>query len=524
MNKINIKITNIFPAMRISFALVLLTVSLLLVGDLFGFTPSEREAELKARKMLCESLAIQFSIFSANNNTKFYSYLESIVKRDETILTAGIRDNDGNLLFQVGNHAEQWGGYIDIKSTATNVLIPIFKGGKSWATVEFKFLPLSSDIFPGSINSSIYKLVLFVFVFGFFAYLLFILRTLRQLDPSAVIPERVNAAFNTLAEGVLIIDEKEQIVLANTAFAEKLGQTPESFLGIKASELNWKDKSGEAFKETFPWIRALNNGQTNMGYKLDLMVSSGNLKNYIVNSAPILGQKNKTQGVLITFDDVTVLEEKNIELTSLVSILEITQAEIKEQNKELHFLATRDPLTGCLNRRAFYEAFAIEFTKSKKYGIQLSCFMADIDHFKSVNDNYGHATGDEVIKLLANILHANTRKGDLVARYGGEEFCVVLPGLTADEAISVAERIRLGIKNDSVKLFKEGGPRVTASFGVASIFDQAADPAELNNQADKALYAAKQSGRNRVIRWDPNEKSCVSRMHKFLNALADHNT
>lgn len=507
MSKLSKKFVNILPAMRISLALVLLTISLLLVGDLLGFTPSEREGELKARKTLSESLAIQFSILASDNDSKFYQLLESVVKRDDTILTAGIRNISGDLIFHVGNHAQQWGDYKGQKSTATNILVPIFKGGKLWTNVEFKFAPLPADNFFSIIGSSIYKLVLFVFIFGFFAYLLFILRTLRQLDPSTVIPERVNAAFDTLAEGVLILDEKEHIVLANTAFAEKLGRTPDSLLGIKASELSWKNKAEDiSVNEIFPWISALQNGKTNMGYKLDLPVSSGRVHNFVINCAPIFGDHNKCQGVLITFDDVTVLEEKNIELTSLVYKLEITQAEVKEQNKELHYLATRDPLTGCLNRRAFYEAFDIEFAKAKQEGAELSCIMADIDHFKLVNDNYGHSTGDDVIKLLADILHSYTRKGDWVGRYGGEEFCIVLPGLSVDAAISVAERIRLGIKNDSARIYEEAGPRVTASLGVASIFDHAADPAELNNQADQALYVAKQSGRNRVIRWDPSHE------------------
>lgn len=503
MNKLTKKISYFLPAMRISFTLVLLTISLLLIGDLIGFAPNERQAELRARKLLSESLAIQFSIIAVNAESQFYRFLEVIVNRDNAILTAGIRNDDGDLVFHVGNHAEQWGDYNSEKSTATNILVPIIKEGKTWRTVELKFAPLDYDKFPGNISSSIYKLALFILIFGFFAYLFFVLRTLKQLDPTAVVPERVNAAFDTLAEGVLILDEKEQIVLANKAFAEKLDRTPSSLLGIKASELNWKDKSKETVKEILPWTSALKSGKTNMDYKLDLPVSSSAVKNFVVNCAPIFGDQNIAQGVLITFNDVTVLEQKNIELSSLVSQLEITQVEVTQQNKELHFLSTRDPLTGCLNRRAFYEAFGIEFAKAKNEGSELSCLMVDIDHFKLVNDNYGHSRGDDIIQLLADILHSNSRKNDLVGRYGGEEFCVVLPGLSADDAISVAERIRLGIMNDSIRIYEEAGPNVTASLGVASIFDHAANPAELNDQADKALYVAKESGRNRVIRWNP---------------------
>jgi len=506
MNKLSAKTSTILPAMRISFALVSLTVSLLLIADFAGFTPDERQAELRARKLISESLAVQFSILGVNAETQFYRFLDAIINRDDTILTAGVRNNDGNLVFQVGNHAEQWGNYNSQKSTASNILVPIIKNGKTWRTVELKFAPLSSDIFPGIISASIYKLALFILIFGFFAYLFFILRTLRQLDPSAVVPERVNAAFDTLTEGVLILDEKEQIVLANKAFAEKLGRTSASLLGIKAFELGWKYKPEDKSGKILPWTRALQNGETHMGFNLDLPVSSGSVRKFVVNCAPILGDYNVAQGVLITFDDVTVLEQKNIELSSLIAQLETAQVEVTQQNKELHFLATRDPLTGCLNRRAFYEAFDIEFAKAKKQVSELSCLMVDIDHFKLVNDNYGHSTGDDIIQLLANILHSNSRKDDLVGRYGGEEFCLVLPGLSADDAFSVAERIRLSIMNESIKIYERTGPNVTASLGVASIFDHAENPAELNNQADRALYVAKESGRNQVIRWDPSQE------------------
>jgi len=506
MNKLFKKVSHILPAMRISFALVLLTVSLLFIADLAGFTPDERQAELRARKIISESLAVQFSVLGVDAETQFYHFLDVIVNRDDVILTAGIRNNDGDLVFHAGNHVEQWGDYNSQKSTATNLVVPIFKDGKIWRTVELKLAEMNSDKFPGIIGASIYRLVLFILIFGFFAYLFFILLTLRRLDPSAVVPSRVNAAFDTLTEGVLILDEKEQIVLANRAFAEKLGRTPDSLLGIKAVELGWKDKYGPTSRKTLPWTKVIQSGETNMGYHLNLSVSSGLVRKFVVNCGPILDDHNAIQGVLITFDDVTELEQKNIELSSLIDQLETTQVEVTQQNKELHFLATRDPLTGCLNRRSFHEAFGIEFAKAKKEGTELSCIMADIDHFKLVNDNYGHAMGDEIIQLLANILHSNSRKNDLVGRYGGEEFCLVLPGLSADDALSVAERIRLSIMDESTKIYEETGPIVTTSLGVASIFDHAENPAELNNQADKALYVAKESGRNRVIRWDPSQE------------------
>lgn len=501
MNKIRNEIVDILPAMRISIALVMITASLLLIGDIFGFAPSQRDAELKARKAVTESIAVQFSILANANDPKIYRILETFVKRDETILSAGIRNLNGALIYQVNNHEEQWDKYSDQKSTATNIIVPILKDDNIWANIEFKFSSLPSDSFPGIFKTSIYKLIIFIIIYGFIAYLFFILRTLKLLDPSAVIPERVNAAFDTLTEGVLILDEKEQIVLANNAFADKLAQTPKSLLGRKASELKWKDNA-DKFKHAYPWLSVIHGGECIKGFELDMFAHTGTIVKYIINCAPIFGKRNKPQGVLITFDDITELDKKNSELVTLVSQLEAKKIEVTEQNKELEFLATRDPLTGCLNRRSFYAAFELEFAKAKNQQTELSCIMVDIDHFKAVNDKYGHATGDEVIKLLADILLSTTRKHDLVGRYGGEEFCLVLPGLSADNAIKVAERIRFRLKNESSQKYADNGPVVTASVGVASIFDNVKNIVELNDFADKALYVAKQTGRNRVIRWD----------------------
>jgi len=122
--------------------------------------------------------------------------------------------------------------------------------------------------------------------------------------------------------------------------------------------------------------------------------------------------------------------------------------------------------------------------------------MTDIDFFKSVNDRYGHATGDQVIKTVADVLKNCSRDTDIVGRYGGEEFCVILPNLDLEKAAQVAERIRNAIEKISCS-----GVKITVSMGVSSLKQSTNKPDELINQADKALYAAKKSGRNRVVTW-----------------------
>jgi len=168
----------------------------------------------------------------------------------------------------------------------------------------------------------------------------------------------------------------------------------------------------------------------------------------------------------------------------------------KKRNEELDYLAARDPLTNCYNRRILFEVMNRDFLDLPQ--IEEYCIlMVDIDHFKSVNDTYGHSIGDTVLCGVAELLQANIRKSDSVARFGGEEFCIILPNTTQEQAIRIAETIRIKVE----KATFDDIP-VTCSFGVTSIKFKARTPSELIEQADLALYEAKSLGRNQVALWD----------------------
>ena len=499
MNKLRKSMGLMLPAMRISVALALLSACILLTADMLGFTLDEDKVELETRKQIAESLAIQFAIMNPERDISGIENLIRVVaERNPAILSAGIRRADGQVVFQSLDHAQLSQGYDGAKSTSSHVRVPLFQRDRPWGNVELRFRPLKGDSFIGFTQKALFRLLLFIVLIGFFVYLAFMLRTLRQLDPSAVIPDRVNAAFDTLSEGVMIVDEDEQILLTNKAFSNKVGRETVRLLSTKASELDWEGVSKKRSGNELPWVEVLQTGNAVIGAQFNLKSDDGNIIKFAINASPILGPEGEPQGVLVTLDDITEVEAQNVELQTIVNRLEKTQAKVQEQNKELTYLATRDALTGCLNRRSFSDQFNLLFNAAREDATELCCIMVDLDHFKSVNDNFGHATGDEVIKMLAEILKKNTRKDDLVGRYGGEEFCLVLPGMPLDNAVKLAERIRLRVKDESNQRY-ENGPRVTASLGVASMHDQPTDPGNLNHLADEALYAAKQTGRNRVV-------------------------
>ncbi|MEL0642556.1 diguanylate cyclase [Pseudoalteromonas aliena] len=167
----------------------------------------------------------------------------------------------------------------------------------------------------------------------------------------------------------------------------------------------------------------------------------------------------------------------------------------KKRNRELGYLAARDPLTNCYNRRILFDFMNRDFLSLKELG-EYSIILADIDHFKAVNDTYGHSTGDTVLCSVAAILEKNITESDIVARFGGEEFCIILPGSSKEQALNMAETIREQLESTPF----EGGV-VTCSFGVSSIMFGAKTPTELIDQADLALFKSKSSGRNRVTLW-----------------------
>lgn len=176
-------------------------------------------------------------------------------------------------------------------------------------------------------------------------------------------------------------------------------------------------------------------------------------------------------------------------------------ADIRERDERLSLLATTDALTGLANRRHAMETLQTMLARAQRKGEPLGIIMLDIDAFKAVNDRYGHPTGDRVIQEVARVLQANARDYDLVARLGGEEFLVVCDGGTPEATVTMAERIRAGVEAREVHDTLDASLHVTVSLGVYSAVPRSAqeDIEKMIRAADKALYRAKEAGRNRYV-------------------------
>ena len=174
---------------------------------------------------------------------------------------------------------------------------------------------------------------------------------------------------------------------------------------------------------------------------------------------------------------------------------DVTKKRLLEEN--LRNLATTDPLTGASNRRHFMTRGAEEFTRSKRYGTPTTMITLDIDHFKKINDTYGHPVGDEVLKALVAICKDTVRTTDIFARMGGEEFTAILPETDLEDGIKTAERLRVAVEESRVAV-DDGTIQYTVSLGVSQLHNDDVSMEDLMRRADSALYLAKDSGRNRV--------------------------
>lgn len=178
--------------------------------------------------------------------------------------------------------------------------------------------------------------------------------------------------------------------------------------------------------------------------------------------------------------------------------------DIKQQDTQLAKMASTDPLTGLANRREVRARALLELDRVAREGLPLSLLMLDLDHFKSVNDRWGHAAGDAVLRTVASVFRDELRRIDLPGRYGGEEFLVILPNATSDEALVTAERLRVALAKRRTAL-TDNEISITASIGCATYYgDTVITLDEFLERVDTALYSAKNLGRNRVIRWAPS--------------------
>jgi PAS domain S-box-containing protein len=467
---------NRIPArIKIVFGLQLLLISTLGLAIALGFVPNDQAATMRGRATLSEAIAVNASAFvSRLDMAGLDAVLRTEAQRNPEILSMGVRKADGFLVTDVGNHDAHWRSTEVGADTDTRVVVPIWSQDKTWGTVEIRFRPLRMAGLVGLILSPYAKMILFVSVASIASFLIYLKRTLQHLDPSKVVPPHVRAALDTLAEGLLIMDQEGRIALANRAFAAVLGSEPDKLMGARASQLAWEQelpdgKAGAAAAE-FPWLLAVRNNEPQRNVTLHLKDSTGVRRTFIVNCSPVAGARGKARGSLASFEDVTLLVEKEIELRkSKESADEANRAKSEFLARMSHEIRT--PMNAILGftdvlRRGYEdsEAERLEFLNtihsSGQHLLELINDILDLSKIESGKLEI-ELTRCSVHKILAEVVATL----GIRARDKGIDLSLGWVGLAPATILTDPTRFRQVITNlvgNSIKFTEKGGVRLEA--------------------------------------------------------------
>ncbi|MEZ5627418.1 MAG: ATP-binding protein [Rhodocyclaceae bacterium] len=301
---------------HIAVGLAFLVISIVLAAGFLGLIPDRSAAVRDGRIALAEAIAVSAAELAARGQAEQLApTLRLVVKRNADVLSAALRTEEGAIVMQAGPHAANWTLRPADLSTETQLHVPILAGTERWGWLELRFRPITPTGLAGWIANPWVKLVGFIFVSALFVFYFYLGKVLRHLDPSGAVPDRVRSALDTLTEGLLVLDRKQTVVLANRAFAEFIGTPAGALIGKNAKTLSWANRDGGAFDlDAAPWTAALRDGEVHANNAVHLHAPDGSLHTFQVNCAPILTGGRQPGGVLISLDDITSIEQNSIEL------------------------------------------------------------------------------------------------------------------------------------------------------------------------------------------------------------------
>lgn len=501
----------ISPLGKLTLSLVLMMVSLVLMANLFlSAVPAGGQSERQSRQQVATALAAQLTVLLPRDDPALVRQSLLVANRQvDGLRSVAVRRSAGELVAESGGHAQHWRSVAE--PLAHQFSVPLATAGGHWGQVELAFEPDPRPVLWRWADQPIVHLLGFVAVAGVLVFGLYLRRALQHLDPSSVVPDRVQRAFDVMSDGVAVLDARGRVMLVNRAFQGLHPQAATVRPGQTLASLPWLASGLKAFSDGPPWTRAISQRAPTGDDLMQIGQDTDQPRQLVISAAPITDARGTVRGCLATFDDVTELHRANTALRQAMQESSAAREEVQRKNIELERLATRDPMTGALNRRALYERLNPLFERARQEGSPIGCLVLDIDHFKSVNDTHGHSIGDRVIQEVARKMTECARATDLVCRYGGEEFVMVAVGLSRERMLELAEEVRQRIERECGPGVREvPGMRVTASIGCQPAGLSAANPQSMIDQADQALYIAKRGGRNRVVSADTAEQALAA--------------
>jgi len=472
---------------KLSVILALLSTLPLMVMGNGGELAKALENSLRQRVSICEEIAVSCALhLHRQDQVAIQKQLEQFAARSVDLASVRLVRFDGLVIQSSGDHTAAWKLGPNDASTIANVRVPILRSSRPWGSLEVAF----KEDATGQLGINELGKFVAVLLLNLTSFSFLLRRSLPALNSSNAVPRRVRNTLDTLAGGVVILDANKQIVLANETFQKSCGIDGEKLINRSLDDFEWRFSSDIA-----PWETAISTRLRCSGTTVYLFDTNQQERCFVVNATPIFDANEKLAGTLVSFEDVTTLEQQKQSLIHAVSEIERSRALIHEQNVRLQELASKDALTGAWNRRALFEELDRAWNEQIDCGMPLNCAMLDVDHFKKLNDNHGHAAGDQVLKDVARIIIQAVGDSGVVGRYGGEEFCIIMSSLSIEAAVAVAEKVRVAICEQLAEPY-----HVTASFGVSSASFGAPSFQAMLEQADQALYSAKHGGRN-AVRW-----------------------
>jgi len=313
--------------------------------------------------------------------------------------------------------------------------------------------------------------------------------------------------LNSLTAQIAVLDSRGFIVEVNEAWkrfarennsADQACYVGASYLAACEAAIR---RGGDGTAETaFHGIRAVLRGEQH-SFSLEYPCHSPDEERWFVVRMTRFSH-GATINVVVAHENITARKRAEEQLRLAKEAIEAVNRELQQALAREQIMARTDELTGLNNRRHFLDLAAREFAVAQRYRNPLSIILFDIDHFKRVNDAFGHQAGDAILKSVAQVARVRLRDADVLARYGGEEFIVMLPNTNAQAAAVVAEYIREGIPGHGINIDKDY-VSVTISAGVVEISPRGDTLDRLIRRADQALYAAKTAGRNRTMGYSP---------------------
>ncbi len=304
---------------RVHLALGLagLAVGIVLGSSYLGLVPDAENMTRQHRAALAETMALALSAqLDSVDPQALHDSLEVIVQRNAGLRSVGVRGDDGALFVATDAHAEAWPGAGPVAISDRALTVPVWLSGTPWGRVELAFEPLRSlPGWQGHLQDPSLKLAGFVFLAGVLSFLLYLHRMLRELDPSRAVPARVRTAYDTLTEGLLVLDRDGRIVLANKSSSSLLGVEEAQLVGRSPSDFGWHGPGGEALdRAALPWRRAMT--ERNAAHDVALTVTRGDGVRFALraNCSPLLDDRGGLQALVISFQDVTELERRGAAL------------------------------------------------------------------------------------------------------------------------------------------------------------------------------------------------------------------